>query len=274
MKRRNKGFSLIELVAVIVIMGIMATASVEYIRIGSQIYIEASVRQKTLGQSRFIVERLTREIRASVPSSVRIITSSDNTESCIEFIPIKASGAYRTDDQAVIAPFAPESRATMEAISWNGGYTAGDNLYIYATQSAHMYGAASRSAVIASVAADAVNNEQIAITFAANAMFPKESPRQRYYTADHSISFCIDDDKIYRYQLTSFSAGQLLPSTGLTGGVLMAEGISNSLSTEPAFSYNTAAHTRNSVVNLYLEFAANQDENMFFNHEVHIANVP
>ena len=87
---------------------------------------------------------------------------------------------------------------------------------------------------------------------------------------------------MYRFTEVDFTKVQTVPITqqdvlNLTpAGVLMAQGLTNDISDvnrEP-FSFNSATLQRNSVVNLYLEFQANTDENMFFNHEVHIPNVP
>ncbi|AVV84022.1 MSHA biogenesis protein MshO [Shewanella putrefaciens] len=46
-----------------------------------------------LSQSRFVVERMTRELRSAVPNSVRVNTDS-LTYQCIEFVPIQASTSY------------------------------------------------------------------------------------------------------------------------------------------------------------------------------------
>lgn len=274
---KHKGFSLIELVAVVIIMGVLATASTQYIIFGTQIYIQANDRQAVLSESRFIVERITRELRNALPNSIRTSTATNNTQACIEFLPIKASGAYRVDTAAITPPIKPYAAGNqLEVISWGSGqYDTNDRLYIYALTEDHVYLDTDRFAIIDSVTLNPSEPEYL-ITFDANVTYADASTINRYYTADHSVSYCLIANgavfDVYRFEDTSFSAAQTLPT--VSSGTLMAEGLTNTLSSEPPFEYIDGVMVRNSVVNLYLEFNANQDENMFFNHEVHIPNVP
>jgi MSHA biogenesis protein MshO len=281
------GFTLIELIAVTVIIGVLATATTQYITFGTQVYIQSSERQQVLSQSRFLVERLTREIRTAVPNSVRV----SNNNACIEFTPIKASGAYRTDASAILPPISPNSSSgQIEVISWdrnNERYVAGDRMYIYATSDADIYKPTNEEndnfAIIDSVAGTSpnltINLEQIGTD---DDVFQDESPITRYFTADHSVNYCFIANSgkydVYRFELSNFAEAQVAPSTSvsvlLLGGVLMVEGLTNNIALEAPFEYTQIAQTKNSVVSLYLEFEANQSENMFYNQEVHIPNVP
>ena len=273
------GFTLIELIAVIVIIGVLATATTQYIILGTQIYIESSERQQVLTQSRFLVERLTREIRTAVPNSVRVSLNN----ACIEFVPIKASGAYRTDNGAVLPPITPNtSIGEIDVVSWDRNeYEENDRIYIYATGETDIYdptnNVGDHFAVIESISGASPEYtfalDQIS---AVDDVFPEESPITRYFTADHSVNYCLINNNgvfdVYRFESTTFATNQLVPSAAF--GVLMAEGLTNDLNGEAPFEYTQIAQTKNSVVSLYLEFEANQSENMFYNQEVHIPNVP
>lgn len=290
-RNNEQGFTLIELVAVIVILGVLALATVRFIGFGTQIYYEANNRQLVLSQSRFAIERMTREIRSAIPNSIRV--SADNR--CIEFVPIKASGAYRDDVEAELAPISPESSSNMDVMGWLGAYETDDKLYIYPTEYAHIYDELSqRKAVLgdpdgAGALPFTGTAPELNITFASVAEFEEHSPKRRYYTADHSISYCFITNTInydlYRFTEDEFTEDdyindQTVPITKAQvlniSGVLMAERLTNDFSDSNRlpFSFNSPTLQRNSVVNLYLEFQANTDENMFFNHEVHIPNVP
>lgn len=277
----SKGFSLIELVAVIMIMGVLATAISQYVIFGTEVYVSSNLRQKTLSESRFLVERLSRELRGAVPYSIRISGFAPFLE-CIEFVPIKASGAYRTDDAAEVPPISPNpDNDIIDVISWSSNeYNQNDRMFIYATESSHIYGTSDRMNQIDSITETA--DPQFQIGFSSDVSFAEGSPINRYFTADHSISYCLINvssdgtSNMYRFVNTSFAAIQPIPLTavGFASGVLMAEGIKNDLSTESPFEYENAVLTQNSVVSLYFEFEADEGENMFYNHEVHIPNVP
>ena len=86
-----KGFTLIELVLVILVLGIVSTSVTSFIRYGAEIYQDVSGRDKQISDSRFVIERITREIRNAVPNSVRVFK---RLVACVEFIPILASSSY------------------------------------------------------------------------------------------------------------------------------------------------------------------------------------
>lgn len=275
-----KGFTLIELVSVIVILGVLATATTQYIIFGTQIYVEGNERQQVLTQSRFLIERLTREIRGAIPNSVRV----DATNACLEFVPIKASGAYKDRNTANPVPISPNiSAGELEVVSWDvNRYDVNDRVYIYATSAIEIYQSnnivGGNFAVIETVSANpAAPNYKFELFQVSGTedVFADASPITRYFTADRSVNYCFVANgnvfDVYRFEKTNF--GSQTVATSPTG-ILMAEGLTNNITTHPPFEFTDIALTRNSVVNLYLQFEANLNENMFYNHEVHIPNVP
>ena len=60
---RARGFTLIELVVVILLLGVMATFTSQFISTGTQLYADASAREQLMSDVRFGVERLNREVR-------------------------------------------------------------------------------------------------------------------------------------------------------------------------------------------------------------------
>ncbi len=59
----------------------------------ASLYLQQSSREQLLGQSRFVLERLSREIRAAVPNSLRHRLGNDYE--CLELVRYQGSGRYR-----------------------------------------------------------------------------------------------------------------------------------------------------------------------------------
>lgn len=75
------GFTLIELVITIVVVGIIAGVLFPVIYYGAESYRQQTARVELLSRGRMAMERITREVRQAVPNTVRISTtaSADDT---------------------------------------------------------------------------------------------------------------------------------------------------------------------------------------------------
>ena len=83
----SNGFTLVELVTVIIVLGIVSVGISGFIRTGLDIYSDVTEREQLLGDSRFVVERLNRELRMAVPHSVRVGNNASNDVQSIEILP-------------------------------------------------------------------------------------------------------------------------------------------------------------------------------------------
>lgn len=88
---RSRGFTLIELVMVIVLLAIVATISVRFVTLSTQGAIDVSDRQKRALKAVVVAERLSRELRGAVPGSVRVDPAGD----CVSFLPALDGGLYQ-----------------------------------------------------------------------------------------------------------------------------------------------------------------------------------
>ncbi|MDG1750525.1 MAG: type II secretion system protein, partial [Thalassotalea sp.] len=64
---KHKGFTLIELVTVIVILGVLAVGISSFLQFGTRIFSETSARDELISSARFSVERINREVRHALP---------------------------------------------------------------------------------------------------------------------------------------------------------------------------------------------------------------
>lgn len=89
--RRTGGFTLVELIVVIVLIGVMGGSMVMYLRPAMNAYFTAGRRAELTNQADTTLRMMVSEIRSAVPNSLRQITPQ-----CFELVPTSDGGRYRT----------------------------------------------------------------------------------------------------------------------------------------------------------------------------------
>jgi len=87
-RRLQRGFTLVELVMVIVIMGVIGGIVAVFMRSPIEAYIATSRRAALTDVADTAIRRVARDIRRALPNTLR-----SNRASCIEFMPTKVGGA-------------------------------------------------------------------------------------------------------------------------------------------------------------------------------------
>jgi len=271
---RNNGFTLIELVIVIVLLAIVSIFTFRFVGLGSEMYVAGAERVKLLDQSRFTIERITRELRNSVPNSARVLTLTDGSQ-CLEFVPIKVAGTYY--DAPFFGTAAESLKLVTMATDWStiaAGSTNSDRLFIYATRPDFIYPDKPDGERRWSEVASNQNRtgEQTTVVLKSGFYFAEESPRQRLYVGRPPVSFCVQiDGKIKRY--SNYGWNQ---TPTASGNELVGEGTINltSAGTKVPFEVENATLLQNNIIHVFLEYETAVGERLFFNQEIHIPNAP
>ena len=290
---KTKGFTLVELVTVIIVLGVVSVGISGFIRTGMDIYTDVNERDQLLGESRFVVERLSRELRGAIPNSARLV-SAGNTQ-CLEFVPALWTTYYTS---LSVFPDLPsnlagtttanvvELAASTDLLPLQGNEFA----VVYPTTANDIYAAidlnnhdtnkrlmvnscTDEDGDCSTADANATDPHLAILTLSREAgtaqltAFSDHSPASRMYFARQAVSYCAHSDGDITRHVDGVNSTQTAYASSM--GVLMAKGLSNS----SPFTVTPASLTRNALVSILLIFERN-DEVVNYNIEVHIPNVP
>ncbi len=267
-----RGFTLIELIIVIILLAVVSVGVFSYIGFSANVYVSAVKRDQITSQSRFAVERLTRELRDSLPRSQRV-RGSDNSR-CVEMVPIWGSSSYLS----IPLPSNPgEDFVGVEPRQGVAGLPANSQLVVFATRYNHIYRPNSRRKKSDLTTSAGPKPGLVEFNYSdSTQFFPTESPAQRYYIVVPPVSWCVEGNELRRY--TNYGWFQ----TQRTGAFLasnasyevMAVGITNDVTIEQPFHVTEASLRRTAVVQIDFRFATTENEPLKVLHEVHVPNVP
>ncbi|XOV84061.1 MAG: PilW family protein [bacterium] len=234
--RLNTGFTLVEMVVVIAILGILALGSVYFISRSSEGYADVQDRQAVAQRARFTLERMARSVRNALPGSIR------SNSQCLEFVPVVAGSAYL--DLPVAAPALTMQVVPPDVAGLNG-------LRIAVGNGANVYVLAARSVISSAVTLGAPDMlGEVTVLFDSPHQFPAPSAGNRLFWVDEPVSYCMDAGNLYRYGDYGFRAAQPGPAdlpASLPGRSLMAR---SALAT---FNVAPVSLQRNALVQLNLQ---------------------
>lgn len=245
MTKKSAGFTLIEMITVIVILGVLAAATTSFIKFATQIYTETTARDQLVSSARFAIERLNRDVRNALPNSLMI------TDSCLSFTPILESTIY------VDIPVEPEEASnTIEVIAFDEDFDEDWSAVVYPLNTDDVY-EASENKVHGVSSMSLTGDVREIILDDDDVHFDEDSPTQRLYFINGTIEYCLQND-------------QLLRTDSLNSNVLMAEDISTDNS---SFEVQEATLLRNAMVQIHFQFEKNS-ETVTFTNEIQVLNVP
>jgi MSHA biogenesis protein MshO len=277
-KFTQQGFTLVELIMVIVLLGVMAVGVSSFIGLSTQTYINVAQRDELVASARFAIERLNREVRNAVPNSIRI--NSNSTTQCLEFLPIVASTNY------VDIAVAPEPASnTFTVIPFvdnnNNTYVINNNdvVVVYPLYPTDIYtDLTDNTGKIFGI--NAINTTAIPwvitldhiVSGGIGDVFSQDSPNKRLYIANTPVSYCANNGNLIRYNNYNITANNYILPNG-ANSALMAENLATVSSLTPIFTIQPATLKRNAQVQIKLDFT--QDgEHVIFANDIHLVNVP
>ena len=278
--RRYTGFTLIEVLIVLITVGILAAGTTVFIAHTARSYVDIAEREQLSTAGRIAIERMTRELRDALPNSVRV----DSNARCVEFLPAVGGGLYAGDryyQQNASDPInLPTSGHQLHAFGLLGELDEAQYVAIYPIDTRSIYDASASDWPMREITPEIAlpANQRFVITMQPTGRpFPPRLPSDnaRLFLVGVPVSFCIQNNNLYRYSGYALAATQSVPpsGSGVTGRLLLEDLDADTSS----FAYDPGDHSRFGIVSLRLSLqrpSFNAQETLHLSHEVHVRNAP
>lgn len=279
---RQQGFTLVELIMVIVVMGVIGGTVAVFMRSPIDAYFQTVRRGGIADMADTTVRRMARDIRKALPNSIRLSGTQ-----CIEFIPTRTGGRYRADRDTLgsgdILDFATLDTSFdvlgdtgTAAVPVEERMVAADLLAVYNLgipgvdaynlDNVALVKSTTPGAVTSTVA---FTGDTTNIASVVGKKFPLASASSRFHVIpgdERIVSYICSGGKLYRNSNYAYTTSCPAPTAGTTP-VIANEATC-------AFNYDSA-DIRNGLVQLNLTFSnATAGETTSVYHEVHVNNTP
>lgn len=250
----NRGFTLIELIVVLVVLSILAVMGAQFVVSSTQNYEATRTRALLVNTGRVSLERMNRQLRGALPYSVQIT----NGGNCVRFMPIAGGGNYT--NPVPDAANGAAATAIISVLPHEQEFGDANWVSIGAMSSAEIYGA--NPASLAPLASRSTNS----LTLGAAKQWQRNSINRRFYLLDSPQAFCVVGNDLRFY-----------PNVDRTAATVNTNSDSDLLARQvnaPApFTLSPASENRNTLVLINISFVSG-GESISFDQQVMIRNVP
>ena len=247
------GFTLIELIITIVLLGIVSGLGIGIALNVFRGYSDSKIKNFLFLEAKFTIERLDRELRNSIPNSIR------TNGSYLQYILLK-DGFYYRDNSS------DNTKKTLIVYQDNFSNYAiiGDNISIYNLKNTDIYTnniSSQKKYTISQINMLSQDNWSVSL----NHGIVRNSPYNRLFLILTPVTIFQDGNKLKRC-----FGYNLVDTTGIN------EGTCNVLSSyikNISFQYQPGTTRRNAMVKIAITYKKS-DITLTYNHEVHLRNVP
>jgi MSHA biogenesis protein MshO len=273
--RKQSGFSLIELIVVIVITGIVATMVAKFVGGPINAFMDTSRRAQLVDSAELALRRMARDVRRALPNSIRI----GNSGQTLELLHIVDAARYRDDPPPggasnILSFSSADNQFSVIGTLQNFANidTTNDQLVIYnltaSGTSQNAYFGDNRATLDA-----ATTSTNIVLTSAT--LFPLASPRQRFFISDTPISYVCDNGDLLRYYDYAITSDHTTIDSRAELDLLtpVSSALMTQLVTSCTFQYQAGSSARAGLVTVELTLSE-AGESVTLLHQIHVINAP
>lgn len=277
---KTRGFTLIELILVIMITGILAATLTVFLKPTIDSYFDTRRRGDLTDMADTALRRIAKDIRSAVPNSVRQVSTS-----CIQLVPTIAGGRYRmafdsfndpgcTPPDGCSAPLDVTTATTVfDSLSPMTTVPAKDDwIVIYNAPADAVYDGTNSGQINATPTVPDAKYGRHRITIDPT-QFPSAYDGGRFVVvpnAEQTLIYSCVGNTLYRKATTSFAKADATACTGASDGAIVATDIE---SCEFVYNPNAGATQQSGFVWMRIELKR-AGESVALAHGVHVDNVP
>lgn len=274
-QRRPRGFTIVELVMVIAILGVIGAVVSVFMKNPIDAYFASGRRAGLTDVADTTMRRVARDVRRALPNTIRTLATAGANQ-CLEFIPTKTGGRYRSDGTAGSLDFASTSGATSfnmlgknSSLPLDQQIATGDLIAVYnlGISGSDAYNQDNTTAVNTAPVESGVPTETTINIVAKK--FPLESGSKRFHvipSAERVVSYVCSGNTLRR----TVNAANFTSACPATGPII-ANNVSSCF-----FDYNSSIDlARNAVVRIVLQIQdTSGNETVSLQQEIHVNNTP
>lgn len=295
----RRGFTLVEMIVVIVLVGIVAGMSAVFLRLPISGYVDSVARADITDTGDFALRRIARDVRLALPNSLRVATDASGNQ-YLEMLLTRTGGRYLAiEDNPTasghILSFTNSAATTFDIVgpAPSGPQTIqiGDSIVVYnlgpgiAPSDAYAVPATNSAAVTSITTSGGVTTIGMASNPFASQSTPMPSPYHRFQDVIGPVTYRWDSvaNTITRYWNYKLSATQPTSLIALSAGAnaLLANGVTNPCSSTGSvcvFNYSSTQQT-NALLEVSINLSAPSSNTgkggtIGLFQQVHVDNTP
>jgi len=276
---RQKAFTLVELVIVIVVSGILAVVIAPIVMKPFMAYTDTSRRVALVDAAEAAMRMIARDVKDAIPNTLR------TNGTVLELMPIQGGGRYRYSDLAsdttALTPGVTDSQFRM--LGNLNSIPASSRLVIYNTSAVNFYLAATSGGqgVITPTSTTITltdSGNEDTLTLSTGFQFDLSgtgSPAKRFFIATTPVTYHCDvsANNVIRY--SSYATSVVQPTSRVVAPLSAAasNGILVNHVTACNFSYSKGTNTRAALLSITMTLTID-GESINLLHQVHVRNAP
>ncbi len=255
--RTARGFTLVELVVVIALLGVTFVTLTIFFTSTVRGYIDTANRQDSVALARTALDRMGRDLREAMPISVRI------SNNCLQFLPVAASTVYVS---------LPANAAAISVMDFTVPAGSGYYAAVYPVSSSELYGLTAMQPI--SAIGSASGNLRTLALSSSGFPSPRASAGERLYIVSNPVSYCFEASGQLNRYTSAVASTQATPGAGLSNPAMLADKL---IAASSSFQYSSGTWQNNALVTITFTIqqpnSSSSTETLKFDHEVWLRDV-